>query len=143
MYLFKRFTLFSGMVSCCDWSFGLDYAFFIICWCSRTYMITRLMFDSLEWLYPSFLYGRRRSLLIVQIPNQSLSELLIYFSQEGVDSTIVRITAQPQAEPWFQDTEILTENDIPISPMVNQKPRSNLKELVKHLGFKSPIYSHH
>ena len=73
----------------------------------------------------------------------TLKGTTIYFSQEGVDSTIVYRPSQPQAKPRFQDTEILIENTISISPMVNQKPRSNLKESVRHSGLRSAIYSHH
>lgn len=48
-------------------------------------------------------------LIIVQAPNQPLRELLIYFNQEGVDSTIVFKPSQPQAKPQLQDTEVLVE----------------------------------
>ena len=76
-------------------------------------------------------------------PKSTLKGTTIYFSQEGVDSTIVCRPSQPQAKPRFQRTKLLTENATPISPMVYQKPRSNINESIRHSGLRSPTYSHH
>ena len=54
-------------------------------------------------------------------PESTLKGTTIYFSQEGVDSTVCR-PSQSQAKPQFQHTKLLTGNATPISPMVYQKP---------------------
>ena len=81
------------------------------------------------------------SALIIQALNQPLMELLIYFSQEGVNSTIVYKRSQPQAKLCLQNMKLLTGMNIDLTH-VDQKTRCNLKEPIRHSGLRSPIYGH-
>ena len=76
-------------------------------------------------------------------PESTLKGTTIYFSQEGVDSVIVYKSSQPQAKPQSQHIEHIGQELHPTSPMVYQRPRSNLKESIRHSGLRSPTYSHH
>ena len=80
---------------------------------------------------------------MVQAPNQPLRELpSTSRKKEWIPLLCTNLPShKPNRDPNIQS--LLIRNATPTSPMVYQRPRSNLKESIRHLGLRSPTYSHH